>query len=98
MMRHRDDLEAQRQHVRSKPRLDHGGGIDALFLEMLEALVQVSADGAKDLEIVCYGGVVKRKGHGTGFPLLCVFRLHRCVTQFRSSRKMQIGADANVRS
>src|ERR1700759_4726396 len=87
MMRDRDDLKAQRQHVGRKPRLDHRGGIDAFLLEMLQALVEVAADGAKDLEVVCYGRVVERKGHGTGFPLLCVFDARH---SFRKLRKRQL--------
>src|ERR1700759_3615152 len=87
MMRDRDDLKAQRQHIRRKACLDHCGGIDALVLEMLQALVQVAADGAKDLQVVCYGRVVKRKGHGTGFPLVCVSDARH---SFRKLRKRQL--------
>ena len=41
-MRDRDDLETEREHVSCKSRLDDFGRIDALLVEMREALFQGS--------------------------------------------------------
>src|SRR6185369_3722315 len=67
MMRDRDDLEAERRHVRRQARLDELGRIDALVAEMRQALVEEAADGAENLQVVGDGGVVERKGHGVSY-------------------------------
>src|SRR5215472_19279002 len=72
MMCDRDDLETERQHFGYKARLDDLGRINALFLEMRKAFLKEAADGAENLQVVCDGCVVERKGHGVGFPSLCV--------------------------
>src|SRR5215471_12689815 len=72
MMCDRDDLETERQHVGYKARLDDLGRINALFLEMRKAFLEEAADGAENLQVVCDSCVVERKGHGVGFPSLCV--------------------------
>ena len=41
-----------------KARLDDLGQINALFLEMREALLKEAADGAENLKVVCDGRVV----------------------------------------
>ena len=58
MMCDRDDLETERLHVMRKARLDDFGRINALFLEMREALLKEAADGAENLKVVCDGRVV----------------------------------------
>src|SRR6516165_1642537 len=87
MMCDRDDLETQGQHVRCKARIDHLGKVNALLPEMCEAFAKVPADGVKNLEVVCYGRVVKRKGHGVGLPLLHV--IYRERHSFRKLHKLQ---------
>jgi hypothetical protein len=87
MMRDRDDLETQWQHVRCKARIDHLGQVNTFLSEMREALAKVPADGVKNLEVVCYGRIVKRKGHGVGFPLLHV--IYRVRHSFRKLLKLQ---------
>src|SRR5215471_9854747 len=75
MMCDRDDLETERQHVGYKARLDDLGRINALFLEMRKAFLEEAADGAENLQVVCDGCVVERKGHGLGFPSIGVDRV-----------------------
>jgi hypothetical protein len=58
-MRERDHLEAERQHIREQPGLDDLRRIDAIILEMREALVEKARSGAEDLQIVGNGGVVE---------------------------------------
>src|SRR6516165_1791500 len=87
MMCDRDDLETQGQHVRCKARIDHLGKVNALLPEMCEAFAKVPADGVKNLEVVCYGRIVKRKGHGVGLPLLHV--IYRERHSFRKLHKLQ---------
>jgi hypothetical protein len=58
MMCDRDELETERVHVMRKARLDDLGQINALFLEMREALLKEAADGAENLKVVCDGRVV----------------------------------------
>ena len=59
MLGDRDDLEAQRQHVRRDACLDHGFRIDVLFAEINEAALEEAADGAEGLQIVRHAGVVE---------------------------------------
>jgi hypothetical protein len=72
MMCDRDDLETERKHVGRHPRLDDFSRIDALLAEMREALLEETADGAENLQVVGDGCVVERKGHGAGLPSLYV--------------------------
>ena len=77
-----------------KARLDDLGRINALFLEMREALLEEAADGAENLKVVCDGRVLQRKGHGVSLP--------RCADRVRySSRKLlklQSGEKGNART
>src|SRR5260370_36886901 len=68
MMCDRNTLDTQRQHVRSKSRLDDFGGIDALLAEMREALVKETPDGAENLQAGGDGCVVQRKNQCTTLP------------------------------
>src|SRR5262249_9222433 len=87
MMCDRDDLETQWKHVRGKARFDHLGQVNALLPEMCEPFAKEPPDAARNLEVVCYGRVVKRKGHVAGLPLLHV--IYRERHSFRKLHKLQ---------
>src|SRR3954454_12157923 len=72
MMRDRDDLKTQRQHIRRKSGLDDFGQINGLLLEMCAAFFKKAADAPEYLEIIGDRRVVERKGHLVG-SFTCVF-------------------------
>jgi hypothetical protein len=95
MMRDRDDLEAEREHVSCKSRLDDFGRIDALLVEMRKALFEEAADSAENLEVICDSCVVERKGYGVDLPLqLCFLR----AIQFPEFPAIAIGREGNWRT
>ena len=47
MLRDRNDLKPERQHVGRQPRLDDGFRIDVVLAEMREAAVEKAADAAE---------------------------------------------------
>jgi hypothetical protein len=59
MMRDRDNLEAERQHIREKSGLDDLLRIDALLLAVAETAVEEAGDGTESLEVVRNARIVK---------------------------------------
>ena len=59
MVRRRQDLEAERQHVLEQPGLDDVVRIDVLFLEVREALAQEAFYATQCLQVVGHAQIVK---------------------------------------
>ena len=51
MVRHGDDLEAERQHVVPQPRLDDALGVDVVVLAVRQTAIEEAGDGAEGLQI-----------------------------------------------
>ena len=68
MMRQRDDLEAEGQHVGNEPGLDDLVGVDVLLLAMRKALGEKAVDRAERLQERSNGQITCRSVMAMVFP------------------------------